>query len=215
MVLAAMARGMFITLEGGEGTGKSTHIALLHEKLTAAGYPVVRTREPGGTAEAEAIRELMVSGDPGCWSSLAEALLMNAARDSHLRNLIRPALENGCIVLSDRFMDSTRAYQGGAGSTAAEVVEVLERHVVGDIIPDLTIIFDLDAGAGLARSGGRGGAQARFERKGLAYHETVRERFLAIARAEPQRCVVVDSAADQAEVADAVWRAVDRVLQER
>lgn len=207
-----MARGVFITLEGGEGAGKSTHIALLHDRLAASGYPVVRTREPGGTAEGEAIRGLMVSGEPGRWSPLAEALLMNAARDSHLRRLIRPALANGTIVISDRFMDSTRAYQGSAGGVASEIIEVLERSVVGDTIPDLTIVFDLDPGAGLTRSRGRGGGDERFERKGLAFHEAVRERFLAIARAEPQRCVVVDSGADQSAVANAVWKAVATVL---
>ncbi|MDP9137372.1 MAG: dTMP kinase [Pseudomonadota bacterium] len=210
-----MARGMFITLEGGEGSGKSTQIALLHDRLTSSGYAVVRTREPGGTAQAEAIRELMVRGEPGAWSPLAEALLMNAARDSHLRHLIRPALANGSIVLSDRFMDSTRAYQGGAGGIAREIIAVLERRVVGDTVPDLTLILDLDAGAGLARSGGRGGGAARFEGKGLAYHQAVRERFLDIAKSEPQRCVVIDAAVDQAEVAGYVWKAVERVLPKR
>jgi dTMP kinase len=210
-----MARGVFITFEGGEGAGKSTHIALLQERLKTSGYPVVRTREPGGTPEAEAVRDLMVGGEPGRWSPLAETLLMNAARDSHLRNVIRPALANGDIVISDRFVDSTRAYQGSAGGVEREVIDFLERCVVGDTIPDLTLIFDLDAGVGLARSRGRGGGHERFESKGLAFHEAVRERFLAIARVEPRRCVVVDSTADQPAVASAVWKAVERVLPKR
>jgi dTMP kinase len=210
-----MARGVFITFEGGEGSGKSTHLALLEKKLSASGYSVVRTREPGGTAAAEKIRNLLVGGDPGAWSPLAEALLMNAARDAHLREIIRPALASGSIVLSDRFMDSTRAYQGSAGGVAPEIIEVLERQVVGDTVPDVTVILDLDAAAGLERSRGRGGEHERFERKGLAFHQRVRERFLAIARAEPHRCTVIDSAADQPAVANAIWEAVGRVLRHR
>jgi dTMP kinase len=210
-----MTKGKFITFEGGEGTGKSTHIALLEKRLKAAGYPVVRTREPGGTAQAETIRELLVNGEPGSWSPLAEALLANAARDSHLRQIIRPALANGNIVISDRFMDSTRAYQGYAGSLKSEVINSLERWVVGDTIPDLTIVFDLKAGVGLTRSKGRARGAERFEKKGVSFHETVRAGFLAVARAEPKRCVVIDSAVDQEAVASAVWRAVERVLPER
>jgi dTMP kinase len=209
-----MVHGVFITLEGGEGTGKSTHIALLKDRLKTLGYPVLCTREPGGTVQAEAIRDLLVTGDPDGWSPLAEALLMNAARESHLRKVIRPALESGSIVISDRFMDSTRAYQGSAGGVAPQVIDLLEQWVVGKTIPDLTIVFDLDAASGLSRSRGREGGE-RFERKGLAFHQAVRERFLAIARSEPQRCVIVDSAADPPAVAREVWKAVEKVLPKR
>jgi dTMP kinase len=210
-----VARGVFITFEGGEGTGKSTHLARLQKKLVTSGHSVVRTREPGGTTEAEKIRDLLVGGNPGAWSPLAEALLMNAARDAHLRDIIRPALARGDIVLCDRFMDSTRAYQGSAGGVAREIIEALERRVVADTIPDLTILLDLDPIAGLERSRGRGGEQERFERKGVLFHQKVREGFLAIARDEPHRCKVVNSAADQAEVAEAIWQAVERVLPRR
>ncbi|HKG75379.1 MAG TPA: dTMP kinase, partial [Aestuariivirgaceae bacterium] len=139
-----MAGGVFITFEGGEGTGKTTQLAKLAAALEKKGVDVLCTREPGGSPEAEAIRDELVSGDSGKWSPLAEALLMNAARDSHLRKTIRPALALGRTVLCDRFLDSTRAYQGAAGGVDIKLIAALEKSVVGQTVPDLTLIFDLD-----------------------------------------------------------------------
>ncbi len=182
---------MFITFEGGEGTGKSTQVKLLAEHLKAN---VVMTREPGGTAQAESLRSLLVSGDTNRWSAEAEALLNYAARDSHLNDIIRPALKNGLTVICDRFMDSTRAYQGYAGACTFHLLDELERSIVGETRPDLTFIFDLDPVIGLARAKSRGdGAEDRFERKGLAFHQRLRAGFLEIAKADPKRCHIIDA----------------------
>ncbi len=205
-----MGQGRFITLEGGEGAGKSTHARRLSARLGEEGYGVVQTREPGGSPEAEAIRTLLVTGEVDRWSPNAEALLNYAARDQHLRNTIRPALEQGQWVVSDRFSDSTRAYQGVTGGADMALIDHMERVVVGPTRPDLTIVFDLEAREGLRRAGKRPDDhdEHRFERKGLAFHERLREAFLAIAGADPQRCVVVDATAPVDEVAETVWQAV-------
>jgi len=209
-----MPSGLFITLEGGEGTGKSTHAALLSERMALSGREVVRTREPGGTPEGEAIRALLLEGAAERWSPEAEALLNYAARDAHLKSVIRPALGRGAGVICDRFMDSTRAYQQYAGGAPAALMDALERAVVRDTRPDLTLVFDVDPAVGLARAGRRGVAD-RFEAKGVDYHRRLREGFLAIARAEPVRCVVIDTGRDKAEVAEQVWRAVAARLEPR
>lgn len=185
-------RGLFITFEGVEGAGKSTQISLLRDHLERLGIPHVATREPGGTEGAEAIRNLLVQGDAGRWTDLTECLLVNAARAEHLDRLIRPALAEGKVVLCDRFMDSTRAYQGYAGGLTMETISELERTVVWDTRPDMTLIFDLSAEEGLARADVRGGA-ARFESKGLSYHRAVRNGFLDIAGKDPGRCHVIDA----------------------
>jgi dTMP kinase len=188
--------GVFITFEGGEGTGKSTQIRRLADYFTSLERPVVLTREPGGPPAAEALRALLVNGDPRSLSSVAEALLNSAARDSHLREVIRPALERGDTVLCDRFMDSTRAYQGVAGDCPLSLIDALEDHVVGENLPDLTFVFDLDPVVGLQRARQRGqGGEDRYERKGLAFHQALRAGFLAIAKADPARCVVIDASA--------------------
>jgi dTMP kinase len=187
-------RGLFITFEGGEGAGKSTQIKLLAEHLTSQGRIVVLTREPGGTAMGESIRNLLVNGDPGSLSSIAEALLNSAARDSHLREVIRPALAQGNVVLCDRFMDSTRVYQGIAGDCPLALIDALQGQVVGETIPDLTFVFDLDPAVGLQRAKQRGqGGEDRYERKGLVFHQKVRDGFLAVARDDLKRCIVVDA----------------------
>jgi len=183
---------LFITFEGGEGAGKSTQIRLLATRLEALGRKVCLTREPGGAPEAEALRELLIHGGTDRWSAEAEALLNYAARDAHLRQTIRPALTRGEVVLCDRFMDSTRAYQAYAGGADMGLVDSLERAIVGPTRPSLTLIFDLDPALGLARAKERGGAD-RFERKGIAFHERLREGFRAIAAADPRRCVLVDA----------------------
>ncbi|MEO0983754.1 MAG: dTMP kinase [Pseudomonadota bacterium] len=201
-------RGVFITLEGGEGAGKSTLIERLGRALSRAGLAVRQTREPGGTPLAQRVRELVLNpGDGLSWSPLAEALLMNAARADHLETLIRPALEAGAWVLCDRFMDSTRAYQAAGGASAA-FLEDLERQVVGDTPPDLTLVLDAAPEALLARRDARGGTDA-FEARSLAFHEEVRRAFLDIARQAPDRCVVIDAAQDADAVFQAAWTAIE------
>jgi dTMP kinase len=204
-----MGPGLFITFEGGEGAGKSTQIARLEARLKWQGADVLVTREPGGTPEAEAIRAVIVSGHVGRWSPVAETLLINAARDSHLQERIRPALERGAIVLCDRFMDSTRAYQGAAGGVEPVLISVLERHVVGKTVPDLTLILDIDPEQGLARAKTK---ENRFERKSLAFHARLRAAFREIAKSEPQRCKLIDASGSEEAVFAAIWRAVEPVL---
>ncbi|MDQ2859160.1 MAG: dTMP kinase [Pseudomonadota bacterium] len=203
-----MARGFLITFEGGEGAGKSTQLARLAPRIAALGRQVVTTREPGGSAGGEAIRGLLVRGDADRWSPIAETLLMYAARRDHIEHVIAPALERGAVVVCDRFADSTRAYQGAGGGAPGGLIEALEVHVLGAARPDLTLIFDLPAEVGLARAAGRAGAETRFEAKGLNFHRRLRAAFLAIARAEPERCVVIDAAPNEDAVAAAVWAAV-------
>jgi dTMP kinase len=193
---------MFITFEGGEGTGKSTQIRLLAAKLK----DVLVTREPGGTPQAETLRGLLVSGDVASWSAEAEALLNYAARDSHLNEVIRPALAHGTIVLCDRFMDSTRAYQAYAGGCSIELIDQLEASIIGQTRPDLTFIFDLEPEIGLARAKARGG-EDRFERKGMAFHQKLHAGFLAIAAAEPNRCIVINANQSVEKVSADIWAA--------
>jgi dTMP kinase len=203
--------GFFITFEGGEGTGKSTQVARLSGHLRAKGFEVVQTREPGGTPEAEMVRDLLVNGEPGRWSAEAEALLNYAARDHHLRHLVRPALVRGDWVICDRFMDSTRAYQSHAGGCPESLIDDLEKVVVGQSRPHMTFVFDLDPVAGLVRAGARGqSGQDRFERKGAAFHEKLRQGFLEIARREPKRCKVIDASKDE----DAVFSTIVLHLKE-
>ncbi|MGI9413834.1 MAG: dTMP kinase [Hyphomicrobiales bacterium] len=207
-----MERGKFITFEGGEGTGKSTHARLLATSLEAAGHTVLVTREPGGTPDAEAIRALLVSGDPDRWSPEAEALLNYAARDDHLTKQIRPALDAGTWVVCDRYIDSTRAYQGSAGGADSGLIDALERVVVAETMPDLTLVLDLDPAYGLDRAGTRAqtaaGQEDRFEGKGDAFHRQLRDAFLRIAEREPDRCLVIDGAGTKEAVAEIIWQAV-------
>jgi dTMP kinase len=201
-------RGVFITFEGGEGTGKTTQIRRLADWLKAQGREVVVTREPGGTAEADNIRRLLVEGEPGRWPPLAETLLFYAARDEHLERLIRPALAQGQWVLCDRFIDSTMAYQGYGRGLGRELIETLDTSVVGATRPDLTLVFDLPVATGLGRAGARGGVEQRFERADLSFHQKLRDAFLEIARREPQRCKVIDVGASKDEVEALIRRVV-------
>lgn len=201
-----MARGRFITLEGGEGAGKSTQVKRLAAKLEATGYRVVVTREPGGAPGAEAIRELLVKGDTGRWAPRTEALLHFAAREEHLARTIRPALDRGDWVISDRFVDSTMAYQGVAQGLGAEFITRLRDLVVRDDMPALTLILDLPSELGLARAAGRtNDGEDRYERMKLEFHQILRQAFLDIAKSEPGRCAVIDAAQDEDRVAEAIW----------
>ncbi len=204
-----MARGRFISLEGGEGAGKSTQARLLAERLRGeTGAEVVLTREPGGSPGAEALRDLLVRGAADRWSPTAETLILYAAREDHLERVIRPALARGAWVVSDRFADSTRAYQGAGGGADPGLIAELERAVVGPCAPDLTLICDLPAATGLARAHARPGVETRFESKGLAFHERLRAAFLAIVEAEPRRCVRLDATEPVEAVAAEIWRTV-------
>ena len=204
--------GVFITFEGGEGAGKSTQIGRLAEHLRQrTPRTIVTTREPGGSPKAEAIREALLTGVAKPYGPFAEALLFSAARIDHLDSLIRPALERGCVVLCDRFTDSTRAYQGAAGGLDPAIVRSLERVVVGESRPDLTLILDLDPEVGLARAQARAVASEgpdRFEAEALDFHKRLRAAFQAIAGAEPERCAVVDASLDPDAVETAIWTVV-------
>ncbi|ABS64717.1 dTMP kinase [Parvibaculum lavamentivorans DS-1] len=204
-----MPRARFITLEGGEGAGKSTQVRRLAARLEAAGQRVTITREPGGAPGAEAIRHLLVTGDVARWTPKAEMLLHFAAREDHLSRTIRPALERGDWVICDRFVDSTMAYQGFAQGLGPELVNELKEIVIGDDMPGLTLILDLPVETGLARAGSRGqGAEDRYERMDLRFHETLRQAFETIAKNEPERCVMVDASQTEDEVAEAIWAEV-------
>lgn len=207
-VARTMARGRLITFEGGEGTGKSTQAAMLAQRLAADGIEVVATREPGGSPGAEAIRDLLVNGAVDRWSAASETLLLYAARRDHIERLIAPALERGAMVICDRFADSTRAYQGIAAEGPMDLIAALEAAVLEGVRPDLTLILDLPAEAGLARAAGRKGIETRFETKGVAFHQKLREAFLAIAKAEPERCVIIDAQPPIEDVEAAICAAV-------
>jgi len=206
-----VTRGRFITLEGGEGAGKSTQLKRLAERLRGLGLEVVATREPGGSPGAEAIRALVLNGAADRWSPVTETLLMYAARRDHIERVIQPALERGAWVVCDRFADSTRAYQGAGGGTDPALIAALEAQVLGETRPDLTLIFDIPPEVGLERAQARGG-EMRFESKGLAFHQRLRDGFLAIARAEPERCILIDAAGAMDVVETAVWAAVEARL---
>lgn len=213
--MTGRARGRFITLEGGEGAGKSVQAKLLEQRLAGLGLKVVRTREPGGSPGAEALREAILTGSAAEFGPAAQALMFAAARVDHLEKTILPALTSGAWVVSDRFADSTRAYQGAAGHLPPEFIATLERLTVGATRPDLTLILDLAPEVGLERAlkrrGGKGGAD-RFESEGLAFHRTLRRAFLDIVAAEPLRCAVIDASKGESEVAAAIWSAVETRL---
>ena len=207
-------RGRFITFEGGEGAGKSLQARRLEKRLLATGLKVMRTREPGGSPGAETLRQVILSGLAAQFGPDGEALLFAAARIDHLDSKILPALARGAWVVCDRFADSTRAYQGVAGKLPPGFIARLEEVSIGPNMPNLTLILDLPAEAGLERAANRRGKKGadRFEAEGVAFHETLRQAFLAIAAAEPERCVVVDASRSEDEVAAAVWSAVEARL---
>jgi len=190
-----MARGTFITFEGIDGSGKSSQARLLAERLHSAGHDTLLTREPGGSQGAEEIRRLLVEGDPDRWSAETEILLFTAARRDHLEKTIEPALKAEKIVVSDRFADSTRVYQGAARAALRNVVDQLHAQMIGRE-PDLTFIIDMDPAAALTRGLARKSGEDRFEDLGLAFQEKLRAGFLALAKDFPDRCHVIDGARD-------------------
>jgi len=201
-------RGRFITLEGGEGAGKTTLARSLAERLEAHGLECVVTREPGGTPNAEAVRALLVQGEADRWSPMAETLLLYAARADHLERLIEPALDRGAWVISDRFADSTRAYQGAAGALSRARIEAVHAAALGPFEPDLTLIVDLDPETGLARTRSRGETATRFERQPAEFHKRLRQGFLDIAAEAPERCAVLDGSLPPDAVLEAAFSAI-------
>lgn len=204
-----MSRGRFITVEGGEGAGKSTQVGLLAEALGRRGLAVTTTREPGGTPIAEALRELLLAPREPAFLPLTEALLHWAARVDHWHRLIDPALDRGEWVVCDRFADSTLAYQGHGLGAAIDHLAVLHRIALGSIVPDVTVILDLPVAAGLERARARGRAD-RYEAMDAGFHERLRQGFLAIARAEAARCAVIDATASPEAVHESVLAEVLR-----
>jgi dTMP kinase len=208
-------RGHFITFEGGEGSGKSTHAATLAQRLKAHGHDVVLTREPGGSTGAEIIRHILLSGIAKPLGAETEAILFAAARDDHVRNMIMPALKSGSWVICDRFIDSTRVYQGALGNVDERLIRSLERVTVGPAVPELTFILDVPAQIGLARAKNRRGQieADRFEGESMEFHEKLRQAYRALAAAEPKRCVVIDGRAPRDVVSDRVWSIVRERLR--
>jgi dTMP kinase len=207
-------RGRFITFEGGEGTGKSSHAALLAQKLRTLGLSVLLTREPGGSPGAEIIRHVLLSGAAKPLGPEAEAILFAAARDDHIRNTIMPALTRGRWVICDRFTDSTRVYQGVLGGVDAKLLRALERVTVGELKPDLTFVLDAPIEVGLSRAEKRRGdaASDRFESESKEFHEKLRDAFRMLALSDPNRCVLIDASVTRLEVADQIWAVVNQRL---
>ena len=207
-------RGLFITFEGGEGCGKTTQIQKLADRIKSiTSTPFVVTREPGGAPSAELIRGLLVNGDAEKWRPATEGLLMSAARHEHVEQIIRPALAQNKLVMSDRFVDSTIVYQGIVGGVARNDIDAMNHVACGDISPDVTIILDIDSQIGLARAKSRGTGEDRFEAKGLAYHEKVRAGFLDIATDDPSRCVVINANRTPDDIAEDIWQVARPHLQ--
>lgn len=200
-------RGYFLTVEGIDGAGKSTQARMLAERLRALGRNIVETREPGGAPGAEEIRRLLVQGEPGRWSPETEILLFTAARRDHVERVVQPALARGEVVICDRYVDSTRAYQGTESPDLRARVDTLHDLAIG-LDPDLTLIFDIDPQAALSRAAKRAATEDRYERRGTAFQARLRDAFLAIAEAEPGRCAVIDAGAPPEAVAIQVWATV-------
>lgn len=211
----ADANGLFVSFEGGEGAGKSTQIRRLAERLRERGHDVLVTREPGGSPGAEAVRHVLLSGAAEMFGTRMEAILFAAARNDHVEEVIRPALARGTVVLCDRFMDSSRVYQGVTGNLEADYIEALQRVAVNGVIPDCTLILDIPAEVGLERARKRASAVTapdRFEKEEMQTHEKRREAFLDIAARDPDRCHVVDALRSEDEIAEDVAGIVDRRL---
>ncbi|MGO9132866.1 MAG: dTMP kinase [Methylovirgula sp.] len=208
-------RGAFITLEGGEGAGKTTQARLIVEKLIGSGLTAIATREPGGSPSAEILREVLLSGKIKDLGGMAEAIIFSAARIDHIDHTIQPALSAGTWVICDRFADSTRAYQGAVGGVDGKFLQMLETVTLDGLRPDLTFILDLPPEIGLARAAARrapGAKLDRFESEAIRFHEALREAYLAIAKAEPERCIIVNALQDEVEVGTAIWDAITKRL---
>jgi dTMP kinase len=201
--------GFFLTIEGIDGSGKSSQVKILAERLRKQGREVVETREPGGSPGAEEIRRLLVEGDPERWSPETEILLFTAARHDHVKRVVQPALDRGAVVVCDRYVDSTRAYQGAGALARRELVDHLHRLAIG-LDPDLTLIFDIDPAVAAGRASNRATDldEDRFEKKGHSFQTRLRDEFLRLAAAEPARCALIDAGQPPEAVAGQVWAAV-------
>lgn len=209
--------GLFITFEGGEGVGKSTQIHRLADVLRRRGHDVLVTREPGGSLGAEAVRHVLLSGAAEEFGVRMEAMLFAAARSDHIEQVIRPAVAEGTIVLCDRFMDSSRVYQGVTGNLEPQFIQHLERIAINGMMPDLTLVLDLPASVGLGRAKAREGKDAapdRFEKEEVSTHEKRREAFIDLTRTEPERCKLVDANQPEDLVALAILAEVDSILHD-
>ena len=211
------ANGLFITFEGGEGVGKSTQITRIADKLRARGFDVLATREPGGSPGAEAVRHVLLSGAAEPFGPKMEALLFAAARSDHVEQVIRPAVERGVIVLCDRFLDSSRVYQGVTGNLDPAFVRALEKVAINGMMPDMTLILDVDPQLGMQRAMARRGEGVadRYEKEDLAVHQRRREAYLAIAAAEPERCIVIDASREPEQVETVIAAAVFAAIEAR
>jgi dTMP kinase len=205
-----MARGKFITLEGGEGAGKSTQVKKLAAFLRQKGFKVIQTREVGGAPGAEKIRKIWLEEGEGFWDPLSELLLIFAARREHLAKTVWPALAAGKWVVSDRFMDSTRAYQGIGHKTSPSQIEKLYREIAGDFTPDLTILLDMPVSASMARVKKRGGWNDRYQLKAAPFHKKLRKAYLDLAKKHPRRITLIDARGDVDEVAHHIETALQR-----
>ena len=188
--------GLLITFEGGEGSGKSTQSQILYDTLIEKGFEVTKTREPGGTKFAEIIREILVQGDSNKIDNISELFLFAAARTDHVQKVIKKSLKDNKIIICDRFIDSTLAYQGYAGNLDLDIVKEVNKISIGEIYPDITFIFDIDPTQGIERALGENNKETRFEEKDIMYHKKIRDGYLSIARDNAQRCVVINGADD-------------------
>ena len=206
---------LFITFEGGDGSGKSTQVNLLKDYLDNLNFETIKTREPGGTPSAEILRDLLTTGEVEKWTPMSEALLMWASRYEHLIQVIEPALNSGKNVICDRFYDSTYAYQGVAHNLGIDKMEKLKKIIIGDIEPDVTFVLDIDPKIGLKRSLDRSNQENRFESYNIDFHNKIRSAFLEIAKKNKNRCVVVDASLNEQEINNLIINVIDNLITDK
>ena len=206
---------LFITFEGGDGSGKSTQVNLLKDNLDNLNFETIKTREPGGTPSAEILRDLLTTGEVEKWTPMSEALLMWASRYEHLIQVIEPALNSGKNVICDRFYDSTYAYQGVAHNLGIDKMEKLKKIIIGDIEPDITFVLDIDPKVGLKRSLDRSNQENRFESYNIDFHNKIRSAFLEIAKKNKNRCVVVDASLNEQEINNLIITVIDNLITDK
>ena len=206
---------LFITFEGGDGSGKSTQVNLLKDYLDNLNFETIKTREPGGTPSAEILRDLLTTGEVEKWTPMSEALLMWASRYEHLIQVIEPALNSGKNVICDRFYDSTYAYQGVAHNLGIDKMEKLKKIIIGDIEPDITFVLDIDPKVGLKRSLDRSNQENRFESYNIDFHNKIRSAFLEIAKKNKNRCVVIDASLNEQEINNLIITAIDNLMSDK
>ena len=206
---------LFITFEGGDGSGKSTQVNLLKDYLDNLNFETIKTREPGGTPSAEILRDLLTTGEVEKWTPMSEALLMWASRYEHLIQVIEPALNSGKNVICDRFYDSTYAYQGVAHNLGIDKMEKLKKIIIGDIEPDVTFVLDIDPKVGLKRSLDRSNQENRFESYNIDFHNKIRSAFLEIAKKNKKRCVVIDASLNEQEINNLIITVIDNLITDK